>query len=174
MKTIKKCLILMQACVMLTGCMANPYKEGIESLEEGDYSKAAEAFTKALEEEKNTADSYRGLGIALWEEQDFEGAYEAFENALGNGSEETATIYGLMGNCAMQMEMYEKALENYEMALSMKDISDELEKEIKYNQIAAYEYSGNIEEAKVKIAEYIEQYPDDDSAVREAEFLETR
>lgn len=174
MKKLQKVFTILLVTIMLTGCIANPYKSGIKSLEDGEYSKAAEEFKEAIEEEKNLADSYRGLGIALWEEKDYEGASDAFSKALEAGSEKTATIYSLLGNCAMQMEQYENAAEHYETALSMKDISDELKKETEFNLIAAYEYAGNVEKAKESISAYIEKYPDDEEAVREAGFLETR
>ena len=174
MRKIKRIISLMMICVLLTGCSFSPYKTGIKYLEDGEYSKAAESFEEAIAEEKNLADSYRGLGIALWEEKDYEGAYTAFENALSNGTKETATIYSLMGNCSMRTENYEKATEHYEMALSMDDISEELIKEVEYNMVAAYEYAGDVEKAKEACAAYMEKYPDDEAMVREAGFLETR
>lgn len=158
----------------LTGCIGNPYKAGIKSLKDGEYSKAVEKFTEAIEDEKNLADSYRGLGIALWEETDYQGAYDAMENALAQGSEENATIHSIMGNCSMQMKAYEKAAEHYEKALVMDDISEELKKETQYNLIAAYEYSGNVEKARETVDEYIACYPDDAEVLKEADFLETR
>lgn len=174
MKKLQGIVMALLVSVMLTGCIGNPYKAGIKSLEDGEYSKAAESFEEAIAEEKNLADSYRGLGIALWEEKDYEGAYTAFENALSNGTKETATIYSLMGNCSMRTENYEKATEHYEMALSMDDISEELIKEVEYNMVAAYEYAGDVEKAKEACAAYMEKYPDDEAMVREAGFLETR
>lgn len=174
MRYLQKGLILILMSIMLTGCVGNPYKSGIKSLKDGEYSKAAEEFLEAIEEEKNLTDSYRGLGIALWEEQDYQGAYEAFENALAQGTEQTATIYSLLGNCAMELEKYDQAVEYYELCLSMEDISDELLQETEYNLIAAYEYAGDVESAKECLETYIEKYPDDESALREADFLETR
>ena len=50
--------------MMLAGCGQNVYKKGVESLENKDYEAAQENFRKAVEEKKNVADSYRGLGIA--------------------------------------------------------------------------------------------------------------
>lgn len=174
MKKLRGIVMILLVSIMLTGCIGNPYKTGIKSLEDGEYSKAAESFEEAIAEEKNLADAYRGLGISLWEEKDYEGACAAFEKALLNGSKETATIFSLMGNCSMRTENYEKAIEYYEMALSMDDISEELLKEVEYNMVAAYEYAGNVEMAKEACAAYIEKYPDDEAMVREAGFLETR
>lgn len=177
MRRVKKLvafIMVFMMSAMITGCIGNPYKTGIKSLEDGEYSKAAECFQEAIDEEKNLADSYRGLGIALWEQKDYEGANEAFEKAISEGTEVTATIYSLLGNCAMELEKYDSAAEYYELALSREDISDELKKETHYNMIAAYEYVGNVEKAKETLEEYIADYPDDESALREAEFLETR
>ena len=166
--------LILLLTVVLTGCGGNPYKAGIKYLEDGEYSKAATEFQSAIEEEKHLADSYRGLGIALWEEKDYAGAYEAFENAISEGTEKNVTICSLLGNCAMRIEKYEKAAEYYENALAMEDISEELAKETQYNLIAAYEYAGDVEKAKETVNAYIEKYPEDESAVREAGFLETR
>lgn len=174
MKRIRRVMMVLFVSVLLTGCIGNPYKAGIKNLEDGEYTKAVEEFETAIEKDKNLADSYRGLGIALWEQEKYADAYTAFENAITEGTEKTATIYSFLGNCAMQMEKYEKAAEHYELALSMEDISAELEKETEYNLIAAYEYAGNIDMAKEKAAAYMEKYPDDESVIREAEFLETR
>lgn len=172
-RTLLTIITVLLISVLLTGC-GNPYKAGIKSLEKGEYAEAANSFNEAIAEEKNLADSYRGLGIAHWEMKDYQDALDAMELALEQGTKETATIHSIMGNCAMQTEKYEKAVEHYEMALSMDDVGDELKKETRYNLIAAYEYAGNVDKAKENLEEYIADYLDDESAVREMEFLETR
>lgn len=175
MKRMKKLMtLIMVISTMLTGCIFSPYSAGIKSLEKGEYFAAIDSFNEAIEKDKNLADSYRGLGIALWETQDYQGSLDAMKTALEQGTKETATIHSIMGNCAMQTEDYEIAIEHYEAALSMDDISDELKKETRYNLIAAYEYAGNVDKAKEKLEDYITDYPDDESALREADFLETR
>ena len=45
---------------------------------------------------------------------------------------------------------------------------------MRFNIIAAYEKLEDWENAKAKLAEYTEEYPDDEQAAKEAEFLETR
>ena len=174
MKKLQRIISLIMICVLLTGCSFSPYKTGIKYLEDGEYSKAVTEFQEAVEKGKHLKDSYRGLGIALWEEKDYKGAYEALENALSEGAKESATIYSLLGNCAMRIEKYEKAVEYYEKALAMEDISEDLTKETKYNLIAAYEYAGNIDKAKETLLAYMDAYPGDENVEREAEFLETR
>ena len=78
--------------LLLTGCMADPYADGIEALENGQYEEAAGQFKEAVKKDENKADSYRGLGIALWETKDYEGAKEALKKALEEGSKKTGTI----------------------------------------------------------------------------------
>ena len=45
--------------ILLTGCGKNPYKEGMEQLKAGQYKEAEVNFKKAVEKEKNLADSFR-------------------------------------------------------------------------------------------------------------------
>ena len=49
-----------------------------------------------------------------------------------------------------------------------------MKKEMKYNIIVAYEKMEDWESAEVKLEEYLESYPNDKAAKKEAEFLETR
>ena len=49
-----------------------------------------------------------------------------------------------------------------------------MKKEMQYNIIVAYEQMEDWESAKVKLEEYLENYPNDKSAKKEAEFLKTR
>ena len=72
MRKIQNLLLILAAGILLAGCGKNPYDQGMEALESGAYEEAAAQFQQAVEEEKNTADSYRGLGLALWEQADYE------------------------------------------------------------------------------------------------------
>ena len=49
-----------------------------------------------------------------------------------------------------------------------------MKKEMEYNVIVSYEKMQNWEKAKSKLNEYLEKYPDDETAKKEVEFLETR
>ena len=82
MKCYKRIIPLILACMMLAGCGQNVYKKGVESLENKDYAAAQENFQKAVEDKKNVADSYRGLGIAYYEQEKYKDALAAFENAV--------------------------------------------------------------------------------------------
>ena len=45
---------------------------------------------------------------------------------------------------------------------------------MEYNVIVSYEKMQNWEKAKSKLNEYLGKYPDDETAKKEVEFLETR
>lgn len=157
----------------LAGC-ANPVKEGTKYLKNGNYEAASDSFQKAVEKKKDLKESYRGLGIALWEMKDYEKAKDAFEKALENGGEETASLYNLLGICDLELSDPAGALQNFWKGLSMEGTEEALVREMKYNEIIAYERLKDWDSAKEKMAEYVERYPDDEQAAKEAEFLETR
>ena len=115
MKCYKRIIPLILVCMMLAGCGQNVYKKGVESLENKDYAAAQENFQKAVEDKKNVADSYRGLGIAYYEQEKYKDALAAFENAVSAGTKETGTICNMMAVCKMQTENYEDAISYLEM-----------------------------------------------------------
>ena len=175
MKNKIRCLLpaLLAVCI-LAGCGRNIPEEGLELLKNGDYEKAAETFQEAVEEEQNIGEAYRGIGIAKWELKEYSESKEAFLMALENGAEKTGTIYNFLGNCEMILDNPSGALNYYRLGIASEDCKEELLKELKFNEIAAYEETGDIESAKTLLAEYTKAYPDDERAAKEAEFLETR
>ena len=119
-------------------------------------------------------DAWRGIGIAKWEQKDYKGARNAFRKALDNNAEKTGTIYNLIGNCDLKLGKAKEALNYYNLGLEQDDVSKKMKKEMKYNIIVAYEKMEDWESAEVKLEEYLESYPNDKAAKKEAEFLETR
>lgn len=174
MKKIRIMVMSLLLVFALTGCISNPYKKGVDALENGKYEEAAEQFGEAIEKDKNKADSYRGLGIALWETEDYEGAKEAFENALAEGSKKTGTLYNFLGSCELKVGDAKKAVSYFEDGLDAEKNSEELTKEMSFNRIVAYEKLKDMDTAKKLLTEYLSDYPDDEAAKKEVEFLETR
>lgn len=174
MKQLKNIVLVCLLGVILTGCGNNPYDQAMEQLENEQYEEACQSFEQSIEKEKNLADSYRGLGIARFELKDYDGAKESFLSAVEKGTEESATLYALLGNCELELENAESALEYYEKALAEENADAGLIQDIEYNMIVAYEQLMDMETAKEKLAEYMDAYPDDEVAAKEAEFLETR
>lgn len=174
MKHLGKIVFAFFLCIVLTGCGQNLYEEGMEQLQNGQYEEAAESLEQAVEKGKNTADSYRGLGIAYWELGEYEQARDALLNAVDHGADATVTFYNLLGNCELELGNAESALEYYEKALSTNEADASLVQDIEFNIIVAYEQLMDMDTAREKLIEYLQKYPDDEAAAKEAEFLETR
>ena len=73
--------ILVALCMTVTGC-AGSVKKGT----------------------KNLGEAYRGLGLCYWEQKKYEKAEKALEKALKNGTEETATLYNILGICDLELD----------------------------------------------------------------------
>lgn len=179
-RTVGAAAAVLLAVCMLGGC-SNALRDGTKALETGDYEKAQELFRTAAEEEdaEKSAEAYRGLGMACYETEDYASALEAFQTALDRGAKQTVQIYNLMGICAMRTEDYKNALEYIQAGLALADSASaetdpELMREMRYNEIVCCERTADWESAKQKIAEYLADYPEDETAQKEAEFLETR
>lgn len=174
MKYVGRLLAVLMLSLVLSGCADNVYREGIESLQAGNYDAAIEQLTEAVEKERNVADSYRGIGIAYWEKGDYSAASQAFESALSSGAQETGAIYNLLGACKMKLEDYTGAIEYYEKGVVEEDSTEEMIREMRFNVIVSYEKLEDWESARVKLDEYIAAYPDDAQAQKEIDFLKTR
>lgn len=84
----------------------------------------------------------------------------------------SAAIYNQMGMCYASAGDYENALSSFEKGLAVEGSS--FRQELSYNRIVAYENLGDFESAKRYMKEYLSDYPDDERAQREYEFLQTR
>ena len=187
MKMRKKWTVAVITAAFVTGLVcgcANPQKAGVKALEKGEYQEAKEQFLEMTESgsSEDAAEGYRGLGMTYYEMEDYAGALEAFEQAVDKGVHQSAQLYNLMGICAMQTEDYEAALAHIQSGLALagtsageeEQPSEELLREMKYNEIICYERLADWENARQKANEYLSEYPDDEAVQREAEFLETR
>jgi len=171
----RKIAVLVMAGMLLTGCMGtNHLKEGISCLEEKKYEEAKASFQEEIDKEKNLGEAYRGIGIAYFELKEFDKAIDSFEAAIDNGAEKTGTLYNFLGISNMRVEKYEEAVKAFEKGISSEDSSDNMKQEMLFNAVVSYEKLGDWEKAREKLNEYMELYPGDVKAEKEAEFLETR
>lgn len=171
----KKRICLIIACMLLgmTGC-ASKVEEGSNLLEEQKYEEAQVKFQEAIDAEKDLAEAYRGLGFCYYEQENYEEALNAFELALNAGAEETAALYNLAGISAMQTGEYETAVFYFENGSELADAGEELKQEMAFNLVVSYEQLGELGLAKEKLEEYVRAYPDDETAQKELEFLNTQ
>ncbi|WP_286151993.1 tetratricopeptide repeat protein [Sporofaciens musculi] len=173
-------VIFLLLCLCLCLCLllrkGNPSEEGIEYLKNGQYEEAIKQFEQAVEDEVNVGDAYRGIGIARWETENYEGARDAFQKALDADTESpfTGIIYNFLGSCELKLGNPESAQNYFQLGIGLKGNSAKLDQEMKYNQIVAFEQLGDWESAKARLAEYVAEYPEDANALKEQQFLETR
>lgn len=135
----------------------------------GEYQKAY----IALEEAKSggDAESYLYLGRAYEATGDYNYASSVYNSFLADKGS-NAEVYNQLGICEMAKGDYRKALEAFQAGLAMEDSS--YTQILAFNEIVAYEYLGEYQNAAVLMNNYMKMYPDDRTALREQEFLSTR
>lgn len=145
------------------------YEKGRLSYYMGDY----EAARNYLESGKGSkdADTILLLGQTYEKLGDYNYAASIYSNYLTQNPGDVI-IYNRLGMCKLQSGDARSALDFFEQALALEDPS--MTQTLKFNQIVAYEYLGEFDQAAVLMKNYLQIYPDDKDAVREYEFLKSR
>lgn len=191
-KKVRYLVLSAAAVCLITSCASNHVKDGTKLLEQGDFEKAVTAFERAAEEAekkgKRAPEAYRGIGMAYYAQEDYEGARENLQKALDEGGTETPAIYNLIGVSSMKLDDYDGALTAFEQGTGLPESGvvskgtkeeqtvdySEVIREMKFNRVVCYEKKLDWENAKAAMAEYAGLYPEDAVAQKEAEFLSTR
>lgn len=134
----------------------------------GEYQKAY----LALEEAKSKGDAvaYQYLGMAYEATGDYNYASSVYSSYLAKTP--NAQLYNQLGLCEMKKGDYEKALAAFQAGLQVED--SDMKQSLLFNEIVAYEYLSDFEQAAALMESYLKIYPDDAAAVREYEFLAGR
>lgn len=135
----------------------------------GQYQKASLALEEA--KDKGGADSYLYLGRSYEATGDYNYASSVYSNYLSKQGP-NAEIYNQLGLCEMSKKEYQKALEAFQAGKQIE--GNELMQTLAFNEIVAYEYLEEYQRAAVLINTYLQNYPDDQAALREQQFLSTR
>ena len=135
----------------------------------GEYQNAYLALEAAKEE--GGAESCLYLGRAYEATGDYNYAANVYQSYLGK-NQGTAQMYNQLGLCQMQRGDYQGALEAFQAGLALEDGS--FLQTLSFNEIAAYEYLEDYQQAFALLETYLKNYPDDDTARREYDFLSTR
>lgn len=136
---------------------------------QGEYQKACLALEEARGE--GSAESYLYLGRAYEATGDYNYAASVYSSYLGQ-YEANAEVYNQLGLCEMARGEYTKALEAFQAGMQLENST--MMQALSFNEIVAYEYLGEYERAYVLINNYLKNYPDDQQARREYDFLSTR
>ncbi len=84
----------------------------------------------------------------------------------------TAELYNQLGLCYLKQEQYAPALDAFQKAMQIPD--NGMMQTLSFNEIVAYEYLGNYNQAAALLQNYLATYPDDETEKREYGFLSTR
>ena len=159
-------------CV-LTACSKNGIKEGTELLEKGDFEKAASVFEQAAKEAETEGErapeAYRGMGMACYALEDYEGTRQNLQKALDEGGLETPIIYNLIGVSSMKLEDYDTALAAFDKGTGLPESGvvsrgskeeetadySEVIREMKFNRVVCLEKKLDWENAKAAMAKSI-------------------
>lgn len=135
----------------------------------GDYENARNCLEAA--KGNKDAETILLLGQSYEKLGDYNYAASVYSNYLTDHPD-NVVILNRLGMCKLQGQDAESALKYFEQALTLEDPS--MTQVLKFNQIVAYEYLGEFDQASVLMKNYLESYPDDQDAIREYEFLESR
>ncbi|MBD5489064.1 MAG: tetratricopeptide repeat protein [Lachnospiraceae bacterium] len=135
----------------------------------GDYENARNRLTNLKTETDYGAALY--LGRTYEALGDYNYASSIYAGYTEN-DQSKAEIYNQLGLCRMQMGEYEAALEAFQAAMNIED--NGMMQTLKFNEIVTYEYMRDYKTAAALMNSYLRSYPDDTTAKREYEFLQTR
>lgn len=160
--------------VYLQAAMGN--NEGLTDYDRGRLSYYLEDYEGArnyLETGQGVKDGETTLLLGQIYEKlgDFNYAASIYSNYLADNSQDV-TILNRLGMCRLQSGDAKGALECFNEALAISD--HRMTQMLKFNQIVAYEYLGDFDQANVLMKNYLQNYPDDQDALREYEFLKSR
>lgn len=135
----------------------------------GEYQKAY----LALEEAKDSGgvDSYLYLGRAYEATGDYNYASNVYNSYLSKYDGD-AEIYNQLGLCELNKGEYQKALDAFQSGMQLEN--NPVQQSLAFNEIVAYEYLGEYEQAYALLTNYMKTYPDDEQGRRELDFLSTR
>lgn len=147
----------------------NEYQKGRLYYYLGNYEEARNALEQAREVE--TTEAISMLGKTYEALNDINYAASLYSSFLEKNPD-NAFMYNQLGLCKLKMEDYQGALAAFQSGIALEDTT--LMQSLKYNEIVAYEYLADFNQALVLMESYLFTYPDDESARREYEFLKTR
>lgn len=135
----------------------------------GKYQEASVALEKARE--KGGAESYLYLGRSYEATGEYNYAASVYNSYLAK-DDQNAQVYNQLGLCEMARKNYQSALEAFQAGMQIEN--NGMMQTLSFNEIVAYEYLGEYQNAAVLLDNYLKNYPDDEAAGREQQFLSTR
>lgn len=133
-----------------------------------EYEKAADVLSQAADEVDGAT---LLLGKIYLETQDTDSARALYQKYQEKHSE-SAEAYNGLALCDIAEEKYDSALEQIQKGLEYAE--DEMREALLFNEIVAYEKKLDFASAKEKMAVFLAEYPQNEEAARENQFLQNR
>lgn len=134
-----------------------------------EYDRAKDVLTKAVNAQNQ--DAVLLLGKIYLETNNIANARVLYQNYLEMHAD-SAKAYNGLALCDIAEGNYESAGINIQKGLECKE-TEEMEN-LLFNEIVIYEKQLDFETAKAKMAEFLKKYPDNENAIRENLFLQSR
>lgn len=145
------------------------YDKGRMNFYLGNYEEARVSLEKVKDSQGVGAVSL--LGQAYEKLGDYNYAASVYSTYLET-KQPDAEIYNQLGLCKLKVGDYEAALNAFQAGLAME--GNPVMQSLRFNEVVAYEYLGQFDQAKLSMQQYLTLYPDDEKAQRENVFLQTR
>lgn len=162
--------LMKQLGQMLQEGKISKFEEALIYYCQGNFDKALGLFEESLDGKENQAAYY--IGEIYRSRRDYTNAINYYEKCIGDDGDDSADACNQLAVCLMKTGEYEEALNYIEKALQQG--SSKNDRILRKNEIAALEYLGRYEDAEEKLKEYMEDYPTEYEAVREAVFIGSR
>lgn len=146
------------------------YYKGCINYNLGNYSTAKQYLEQARTEGNKSSELLLLLGRCYEELGDSAFAINLYKNYLETNS--SAAVYNQLGVALMEQGDYEGALEAILNGIECD--TSECRQPLLFNRVLVYEYLGDFQRANEFAAQYIVDYPSDESMAREINFLKTR
>lgn len=161
--------ILTEATELKGSSLSDTRELGVSYLLLGEYD-TAETYLSKAKEGGDTEAIYElaRLYEAIGDTEQASAMYLAYAEASGDSTE----VLNDLGQDKLAHGEYEKALSFFQTALQNESADNR--QELLRGEIASLEYLSDFSGAREKMESYLAEYPDDESAQREYEFLKSR
>ncbi len=162
--------VLSQAAEIKADSKEDQYHQAQIHYYQGDYETALSELTEGFAQGFPEALFY--IGEIYAKQKDYATAIYYYEKYIEQGDVTEASVYNQVAYCYMKQGDDAKALRYLENGINLGDAVTL--RALKKNEIVALEHLGQLEAAQEKLRSYLADYPKDEEAVREAQFLKTR